>query len=515
MSAPKIQPNTIAPPVPANPEAERSILGVVVLKNETLLEVLPVLQREDFFLRSHQLIYSCMEELIGSGKPIDPISMMDALTRRGQLESAGGIAYLSQLADGLPKVTNVNHYVGIVKEKAAKRGLIEFGAWCQNAGLEEGISIEDLRSRAADVVEALCPNKERETATTLKIPDMPSVVLDGRLGEICQKRLGDLPLSYAWISLLTVAGTLVPVGGQPTNLYGAPIGPTGSGKSQAIKRSIKTMGLAKPQLENTLAGSFEGLASRLNVDGDARLLCPDELGHLLSKANIDGASFPFALNSAFYDQEFDLTAARGKQVSVNCRLSVIGGIVEENFSSLFGAATTAGLYDRFIFGYCPQPFQYHFRPFEGGPEYTEPCAVTIAHEVWEMRDVWLKEIPGLSTRVAELAIRAAVVAAAFSGRSILYAKHIEASSRAFAEYQLRMRQNFKPNPGENTDARCAFTILAALDAKPGWNLKRDIAKQIHYERFGPTAFERAINSLVAAGDININTKRPAKIRRVA
>jgi hypothetical protein len=125
VSATKVgQAGAVAPQFPRNLEAEKSILGAVVLKNEALLEALPVLRREDFFLREHRLIYSCMEELVGSGKPIDVITLMDSLTHRGQLESAGGVAYLSTLADGIPRVTNIDHYVGIVKEKAALRNLI-------------------------------------------------------------------------------------------------------------------------------------------------------------------------------------------------------------------------------------------------------------------------------------------------------------------------------------------------------------------------------------------------------
>lgn len=111
-------------PLPHSLDAERSILGAIVLKNEAMLEILPTLRAEDFFLSQHRQIYKAMEELVAGGAPIDPVSIMDVLTRRGELESAGGVAYLSQLADGLPKVTSVLHYAQIVKEKAVLRNLI-------------------------------------------------------------------------------------------------------------------------------------------------------------------------------------------------------------------------------------------------------------------------------------------------------------------------------------------------------------------------------------------------------
>lgn len=152
MSAPRIsQSNTIAPPLPANLDAERSILGAVVLKNRAMLDVLPILRAEDFFLARHRLIYRAMEDLIAGGSPIDPISMMEVLGRRGELESAGGVAYLSQLADGLPCATNVEHYAGIVKEKSALRS-IAFAA-------------ETIRENALNGVDGSSVIKER--ATTL------------------------------------------------------------------------------------------------------------------------------------------------------------------------------------------------------------------------------------------------------------------------------------------------------------------------------------------------------------
>lgn len=152
MSPAKVQQgDTLAKPLPSSVEAEKSILGAIVLKNEALLEVLPVLRREDFFFRPHQLIYSCMEELVAGGKPIDPISMMDVLARRGELESSGGVAYLSQLADGLPKVTNIVHYAEIVKDKAVLRTLIFTAERIRESALSGVDNSSLVRDRATEL----------------------------------------------------------------------------------------------------------------------------------------------------------------------------------------------------------------------------------------------------------------------------------------------------------------------------------------------------------------------------
>jgi hypothetical protein len=119
-----------------------------VLKNEALLGVLPVLRREDFFLRSHQLIYSCMEELIAGGKPIDVITLMDLLSRKNELEAVGGAAYLSALSDGLPKVTNVLHYADIVRKKSLLRTLVFTGERIRESALSGVDGAAAIKDRA-------------------------------------------------------------------------------------------------------------------------------------------------------------------------------------------------------------------------------------------------------------------------------------------------------------------------------------------------------------------------------
>lgn len=129
-----------------------------------------------------------------------------------------------------------------------------------------------------------------------------------------------------------------------------------------------------------------------------------------------------------------------------------------------------------------------------------------------MRDEWAKKIPGLTTRCAEHAIRVAAIAAAFSGRAILYAKDLGPAS-AFAEYQARIRKMLGPNPGENPDARCSHAILGVLDEK-GWFSKRDVNRKIHGDRLGPSVFQRALLALERVGDIEIDETKPARIRRL-
>src|SRR5580704_12463123 len=91
---------SIERPLPHNLEAERSILGAVLLDNHSLNAAVEKLRSEDFFLPQHRQIFERMIQLAEKQQAIDVVTLMEDLARRGELESAGGVPYLSQLAGG-------------------------------------------------------------------------------------------------------------------------------------------------------------------------------------------------------------------------------------------------------------------------------------------------------------------------------------------------------------------------------------------------------------------------------
>jgi replicative DNA helicase len=111
--------------LPANVDAERSILGAILLDNFTYTQASSEnLQADDFSLDSHRRIYARITELADSGRPVDLVTLAEELSRRKEVEAIGGVAYLSSLTDGLPHRPNIEQYVRIVKDKALLRGLI-------------------------------------------------------------------------------------------------------------------------------------------------------------------------------------------------------------------------------------------------------------------------------------------------------------------------------------------------------------------------------------------------------
>jgi replicative DNA helicase len=111
--------------LPSNLEAERSVLGAILLDDKSLFTVIEKLRKEDFYLESHRRIFDKMYALAASSRPVDLITLKNELQRSDELESAGGPAYLASLTDGLPRAANIEHYAQIVKEKATLRRLIQ------------------------------------------------------------------------------------------------------------------------------------------------------------------------------------------------------------------------------------------------------------------------------------------------------------------------------------------------------------------------------------------------------
>lgn len=143
--------NGIDKPLPHNLDAERAVLGSVILDNAVLSDARDILASSDFFLSQHARIFQQMLALAEKKQPIELLTLSEELQKRGELEAAGGIAYLSSISDGLPRVSNVKHYAEIVLDKSRRRALIHLTHnWQQRAW---GTEKEDLTQVVSDIGE--------------------------------------------------------------------------------------------------------------------------------------------------------------------------------------------------------------------------------------------------------------------------------------------------------------------------------------------------------------------------
>lgn len=127
---------SIGKPLPQNPEAERSVLGSILIDNQAFYRVIGHVREEDFYKDQHRLIFATMAKLATDSREIDLVTIKDDLAKRGLLDQAGGAAYISSLVDGIPDIANAERYARIVKEKSTLRRLIVMGNSVMRAALE-------------------------------------------------------------------------------------------------------------------------------------------------------------------------------------------------------------------------------------------------------------------------------------------------------------------------------------------------------------------------------------------
>ncbi len=110
--------------LPSNVDAERFVLGSILLNHDAYFQVAGAVEPEDFSLEKHRRIFGRMKELYGRGEKIDRLTVANELMKQGQLESVDGLTYLVSLDEGMPEIANLDSYIRIVKDKSALRKMI-------------------------------------------------------------------------------------------------------------------------------------------------------------------------------------------------------------------------------------------------------------------------------------------------------------------------------------------------------------------------------------------------------
>jgi replicative DNA helicase len=193
---------TLEKPLPNNLDAERSVLGAILLDNNALNTAIESLRAEDFFLDQHRRVFTQMIALGEAQQAIDLITLTEELHRRGDLEASGGAPYLASLADGMPKVSNVEHYARIVKEKAMLRNLIHTTHNIQQRAFEGEDGADMILDNAESSIFLLA--EDRVKAGLIPVKD---IVRDNfeRLEKIFKegKSITGIPTGYVELDKLT------------------------------------------------------------------------------------------------------------------------------------------------------------------------------------------------------------------------------------------------------------------------------------------------------------------------
>ena len=133
---------------PQNLDAEKSLLGAMLLDKDTLLRVIDVVRPEDFYDERHGLMFGAMRELYDEHKPIDLVTVTDILTNQGKIDIVGGASQLAALSTGTPSAAHAVQYAEIISNKATLRRLISAASNIGEMAFREGSSLDETLDRA-------------------------------------------------------------------------------------------------------------------------------------------------------------------------------------------------------------------------------------------------------------------------------------------------------------------------------------------------------------------------------
>lgn len=133
---------------PQNLDAEKSLLGAILIDEEILADVSEVVKPADFYEKTHEMIFDAVIRLYERHKPVDMLTLTDELKRKDHLELVGGAAYLSELTNYVPTAAHAEAYAELVSQKAIRRRLIHASGEITELGYDENIDTQELLSKA-------------------------------------------------------------------------------------------------------------------------------------------------------------------------------------------------------------------------------------------------------------------------------------------------------------------------------------------------------------------------------
>lgn len=202
-------------------EAEQSILGSMMLDNRTIDDISSELESRDFYRNDHQLIYNEIIRLDERGEAADVVTVSESLTHQGELDQAGGLAYLGALAKNTPNAGNIKSYAKIVRDRAILRRLIESSNdIIQKAYQPEGRTPEEVLDFAESVIFEIAKNNNQAKAGFRKIDGLLAEAVD-KIEEMFKSKADVTGVSTGFTDLDKQTsglqpGDLVVVAGRPS-----------------------------------------------------------------------------------------------------------------------------------------------------------------------------------------------------------------------------------------------------------------------------------------------------------
>lgn len=155
-------------PLPHSPEAERAILGAILLDNGLISQAIEQLKEDDFYVPSHRRIFAAMIALFERGSELDPLIVAEELRTGGGLEAVGGQVFITNLTYGLPHFNNIHEYARIVRDKATLRNLVKASNRIISEALEGADPAHIIVDHAEQYIFAIADARHRQGFTHIK-----------------------------------------------------------------------------------------------------------------------------------------------------------------------------------------------------------------------------------------------------------------------------------------------------------------------------------------------------------
>ncbi len=153
---------------PQSLEAERSVLGAMLIESEAIPRALTLLVPEDFYRDAHRAIYEAMLLLFERSEPVDLVTLSSELGKQGRLEAVGGAAYLTQLASGVPTAAHVERYAQMVRDRSLARQVIRAGTDIVARGFDPQIAADELLDEAEQRIFQIAQSRSTRSYSPLK-----------------------------------------------------------------------------------------------------------------------------------------------------------------------------------------------------------------------------------------------------------------------------------------------------------------------------------------------------------
>jgi len=153
---------------PHDLEAERSLLGALLIDRDAVLKVAEFLRPEHFYRDAHGNIYASVLSLYEKGEPADLVTVTSELKKKKKLEDVGGASYLTELTDAVPTSSHVEHYGKLIHDSAVKRELINVSSAIVENGFDERLTVEDLLDKAESSLFAISQTRSRSVFSHIK-----------------------------------------------------------------------------------------------------------------------------------------------------------------------------------------------------------------------------------------------------------------------------------------------------------------------------------------------------------